>query len=104
MNVGRDRPEDMTTPRTSFKINDQHPGSDLAAETSAALVVASIAFRQTDSNYASQLLNHSKQVSYHFLSSSFLQYIVMGISHFGSMYVFFFFRDEVGHKGWMYML
>jgi endoglucanase len=76
------RPEDMTTPRTSFKIDDQHPGSDLAAETSAALAAASIAFKGIDSNYASQLLNHSKQVSYHSLSSSliFLQYIVMGIN------------------------
>ncbi|XP_062173735.1 endoglucanase 13-like [Alnus glutinosa] len=56
------RPEDMTTPRTSFKIDDQHPGSDLAAETSASLAAASIAFKRIDSNYASQLLNHSKQL------------------------------------------
>ncbi|GLT71631.1 hypothetical protein SLA2020_436330 [Shorea laevis] len=56
------RPEDMTTPRTSYKIDDQHPGSDLAAETAAAFAAASIAFRPTDSIYASQLLNHAKQL------------------------------------------
>ncbi|KAE8038507.1 hypothetical protein FH972_011009 [Carpinus fangiana] len=62
------RPEDMTTPRTSYWIDEQHPGSDLAAETAAALAAASIAFRETDSIYASQLLNHAKQL-YHFASN-----------------------------------
>lgn len=66
------RPEDMTTPRTSYRIDEQHPGSDLAAETAAALAAASIAFRETDSIYASQLLEHAKQVSYHSSSSNCL--------------------------------
>ncbi|KAF5732821.1 endoglucanase 14-like [Tripterygium wilfordii] len=56
------RPEDMTTPRTAYRIDDQHPGSDLAAETAAALAAASIAFRQTDRQYANQLLGHAKQL------------------------------------------
>nr|QCQ73718.1 endo-(1,4)-beta-D-glucanase [Litchi chinensis] len=56
------RPEDMTTPRTTFKLDDQHPGSDLAAETAAALAAASVAFRPTDSNYADLLLTHAKQL------------------------------------------
>jgi endoglucanase len=62
------RPEDMTTPRTAYKIDDQHPGSDLAAETAAAFAAASIAFKPTDAQYASQLLDHAKQVNV--LSSS----------------------------------
>ncbi|KAI4305109.1 hypothetical protein L6164_028495 [Bauhinia variegata] len=53
------RPEDMTTPRTAYRIDDQHPGSDLAAETAAALAAASIAFQPTDRRYASQLLSHA---------------------------------------------
>ncbi|KAL8172429.1 LOW QUALITY PROTEIN: hypothetical protein V2J09_024233 [Rumex salicifolius] len=39
-----ERPEDMNTPRTPFKIDEAHPGSDLAAETAAAFAVASILF------------------------------------------------------------
>ncbi|OVA09799.1 Glycoside hydrolase [Macleaya cordata] len=56
------RPEDMTTPRTTFKIDDQHPGSDLAGESSAALAAASIAFKKSDPRYSSQLLAHAKQL------------------------------------------
>ncbi|KAL8522295.1 hypothetical protein ACS0TY_012435 [Phlomoides rotata] len=43
------RPEDMTTDRTAFRIDEQHPGSDLAAETAAAFAAASIAFRSSRS-------------------------------------------------------
>ncbi|KMT18186.1 hypothetical protein BVRB_2g023590 [Beta vulgaris subsp. vulgaris] len=56
-----ERPEDMTTPRPVFKIDEQNPGSDLAAETSAALAAASIAFKHVDSKYSSLLLVHAKQ-------------------------------------------
>ncbi|GLH06206.1 Endoglucanase [Gryllus bimaculatus] len=37
------RPEDMTESRTAYKIDASHPGSDLAAETAAALAAASVA-------------------------------------------------------------
>ncbi|KAB2623988.1 endoglucanase 15-like [Pyrus ussuriensis x Pyrus communis] len=56
------RPEDMATPRTAFKIDDQHPGSDLAAETAAAFAAASIAFKNSDYQYSSKLLTHAKQL------------------------------------------
>lgn len=56
------RPEDMTTPRNSYEIDESKPGSDVAAETAAALAAASLAFAKLDSNYASTLLTHSKQV------------------------------------------
>ncbi|KAL2945083.1 Endoglucanase 12 [Bienertia sinuspersici] len=56
------RPEDMTTPRTVFNIDEQNPGSDLAAETSAALAAASIAFSHVDRKYSSLLLSHAKQL------------------------------------------
>ncbi|KAJ6302027.1 hypothetical protein OIU77_016183 [Salix suchowensis] len=51
-----ERPEDMTTPRPSFKIDDHHPGADLAAETAAALAAASIAFSSSNPAYSTQLL------------------------------------------------
>lgn len=60
-----ERPEDMTTPRTTYKIDEQHPGSDLAGETAAALAAASIAFSESDPHYSSQLLKHAKQVYFY---------------------------------------
>ncbi|XP_022155794.1 endoglucanase 13-like [Momordica charantia] len=56
------RPEDMTTPRTAYRLDDQHPGSDLAAETAAALAAASVAFRPSNPDYSSMLLTHAKQL------------------------------------------
>ncbi|KAL2253987.1 UNVERIFIED_CONTAM: Endoglucanase 5 [Sesamum indicum] len=57
-----ERPEDMTTPRTAYKLDPEHPGSDLAGETAAALAAASLAFKPYDSAYSSLLLVHAKQI------------------------------------------
>jgi endoglucanase len=57
-----ERAEDMTTPRTAFKIDPNHPGSDVAAETAAALAAASKAFRPYDSMHADLLLLHARQL------------------------------------------
>lgn len=43
-----ERPEDMDTPRSVFKMDKNNPGSDVAAETAAALAAASLAFRRAD--------------------------------------------------------
>lgn len=59
------RPEDMTTPRTSYQINAQNPGTDLAAETAAAFAAASIAFGKSNAGYASELVRHSREVGAH---------------------------------------
>ncbi|KAK3430191.1 hypothetical protein EUGRSUZ_E01718 [Eucalyptus grandis] len=56
------RPEDMTTPGTTYKIDEQHPGADLAGETMAPFAAASITFVPMDSNYSAQLLTHARQV------------------------------------------
>ena len=48
--------------RPAFKITTSKPGSELAAETAAALAAASIAFKQTDPSYASTLLQHAKEL------------------------------------------
>lgn len=60
---GWERAEDMTTLRTAYKIDEQHPGSDLAGETAVALAAAAIAFRTYNSSYSNLLLVHAKQVS-----------------------------------------
>lgn len=56
------RPEDMTTSRQAYKIDEKKPGSDLAGETAAAMAAASIVFRKTNSHYSHLLLHHAQQV------------------------------------------
>ena len=60
-----ERAEDMTTPRTAYKVDCEHPGSEVAAETAAAMAAASIVFRPYDSKYSDLLLLHARQVRYH---------------------------------------
>ncbi|KAK3020208.1 hypothetical protein RJ639_046840 [Escallonia herrerae] len=55
-------PEDMDTPRTLYKITSGSPGSQVAADSAAALAAASIVFKGVDSNYSARLLSHSKSV------------------------------------------
>lgn len=52
--------QDIATPRPAYFIDQEKPGSDLAAEASAALASASIIFRDTDSVYADELLDNAK--------------------------------------------
>ncbi|KAM5566176.1 endoglucanase 16-like [Rosa sericea] len=54
------RPEEMRTPRTVYRIDENTPGSEIAGETSAAMAAASIAFRSIDQVYARRLLNKAK--------------------------------------------
>ncbi|XP_024006226.1 endoglucanase 5 isoform X2 [Eutrema salsugineum] len=55
------RAEDMTTSRTAYKLDQYHPGSDLAGETAAALAAASLAFKPFNSSYSAILLSHAKE-------------------------------------------
>lgn len=57
-----ERPEDMDTPRNVYKVSTQNPGSDVAAETAAALAAASIVFKTSDPSYSSKLLHTAIQV------------------------------------------
>ncbi|EXB74902.1 Endoglucanase 16 [Morus notabilis] len=54
------RPENMQTPRTVLKIDENTPGTEIAAETSAAMAASSIVFRSFDHAYARRLLNKAK--------------------------------------------
>ncbi|XP_062098684.1 endoglucanase 16 [Humulus lupulus] len=54
------RPENMQTPRTVLKIDDNRPGTEIAAETSAAMAASSIVFRTFDRPYARRVLNKAK--------------------------------------------
>lgn len=56
------RPEDMTTDRTAYRIDPSRPGSDLAGETAAAMAATSIVFRRYNPSYSNELLNHAYQL------------------------------------------
>jgi hypothetical protein len=56
------RPENMQTPRTVLKIDENTPGTEIAAETSAAMAASSIVFRGIDHPYSRRLLNKAKLV------------------------------------------
>ncbi|KAK1382258.1 Endoglucanase [Heracleum sosnowskyi] len=51
-----ERPEDMDTPRDVYKVSANSPGSDVAAETAAALAASSIVFKYSDPFYSKRLL------------------------------------------------
>ncbi|XP_027101547.1 endoglucanase 1-like [Coffea arabica] len=57
-----ERPEDMDTPRNVYKVTSQNPGSDVAAETAAALAAASIVFKDSDPHYSTKLLHTAMEV------------------------------------------
>ena len=52
----------MDTPRTAHQINASSPGTEVAAETAAALAAASIVFRADDPDYAETLLDTAMTV------------------------------------------
>ncbi|XP_071733770.1 endoglucanase 6-like isoform X2 [Rutidosis leptorrhynchoides] len=56
------RPEDMTTSRYAYRIDQNNPGSDLAGETAAAMAAASIVFHRSNPAYSRELLSHAYQL------------------------------------------
>lgn len=57
-----ERPEDMDTPRSVFKVDRNNPGTEVAAETAAALAAASMVFRRTDHAYSRLLISRAIRV------------------------------------------
>lgn len=55
----------MDTPRNVYKVSTQNPGSDVAAETAAALAAASIVFKDSDPLYSTKLLQTAVKVITH---------------------------------------
>lgn len=54
--------EEIDMERPAFKVDPQNPGSDIAGEAAAALAAASIVFRESDSDYARELLVEAIQL------------------------------------------
>lgn len=59
-----ERPEDMDTPRTVLKIDKNTPGSEVAAETAAALASASLVFKRSDPTYSNLLIKRAIRVNF----------------------------------------
>ncbi len=57
-----ERPENNDVPRPSYKLNTTNPGSDVAAESAAAMAAASMVFRTTDPEYSDSLLKHASEL------------------------------------------
>ncbi|KAJ1422592.1 Six-hairpin glycosidase superfamily [Sesbania bispinosa] len=57
-----ERPEDMTEERPLTQVNSSFPGTEVAAETAAALASASLVFMEINLSYSQILLGHAKQL------------------------------------------
>ena len=55
-------PEYINYEYPSYKIDAENPGSEVAAETAAALTAASILFKDEDSKYSATLLKHAIEI------------------------------------------
>lgn len=53
-------PETMTMARPAMKIDKNNPGTELAAETAAAMAATSIVFANSDPALAAKLIDHAK--------------------------------------------
>ncbi|XVF63711.1 hypothetical protein PTKIN_Ptkin09bG0108100 [Pterospermum kingtungense] len=57
-----EKPEDMKEKRPVTQVNTTVPGTEVAAETAAAMASASLVFKTANSTYSSTLLKHAKQL------------------------------------------
>ncbi|KAK4346922.1 hypothetical protein RND71_033261 [Anisodus tanguticus] len=57
-----ERPEAMTGKRPLTQVNASYPGTDVSAESAAAMAAASLVFKSIDSAYSGTLLKHAKQL------------------------------------------
>lgn len=55
-------PELMTMARPAYRLDAQHPGSEVAAEAAAALAATYLAFKDVDPTYAAKALGHARDL------------------------------------------
>lgn len=82
------RPENMKEPRTVLQIDENTPGTEIAAETAAAMAASSIVFRSIDHAYARRLLNKAKLVTLYTYSYTYI-YVFLLSHSVDMLYVFF---------------
>ncbi|ONK80448.1 uncharacterized protein A4U43_C01F17820 [Asparagus officinalis] len=57
-----ERPEEMTEKRPLKQVDAKTPGTEVAAETAAAMAAASMVFKSVDSTYSDSLLQHAQKL------------------------------------------
>lgn len=57
-----ERPENMKERRPATQVNASYPGTEVAAETAAAMASASLVFKKINPTYCNLLLNHAQQL------------------------------------------
>ncbi|KAI3747716.1 hypothetical protein L6452_10314 [Arctium lappa] len=57
-----ERPETSIEKRPAIQVNNSYPGSDVAAETAAAMAAASLVFKNHDPHYSKTLLKHAQKL------------------------------------------
>ena len=55
-------PEFINYPTPSFKVDEEHPGSEVAGEVAATFAAASILFKDEDPVYSETLLDHAEDI------------------------------------------
>ena len=55
-------PEYINYPYPSYKVDEKHPGSEVAGEVAATFAAASILFKEEDPVYSETLLKHAKDI------------------------------------------
>ncbi|CAM8981714.1 unnamed protein product [Rhodiola kirilowii] len=96
-----ERPEAMNESRPLTQINTTAPGSEVAAETAAALASASLVFKSSNPDYSNTLLEHAKTL-FTFADKYRKSYIV-SIPEVQNFYNSTGFADELlWAAGWLY--
>lgn len=94
------KPEDMTEARPLTMVNASTPGTEVAAETAAALASASLVFK-SDSTYSSLLLKHARQLFA--FADKYRKSYSISIPQVGTYYNSTGYGDELlWAAGWLY--
>ncbi|KAK2355574.1 endoglucanase [Trifolium repens] len=96
-----ERPENMTEKRPLTQVNSSFPGTEVAAETAAALASASLVFKEINLTYSQILLEHAQQL-FTFADTYKVSYSV-SIPQVGKYYNSSGYEDELlWASSWLY--
>ncbi|XP_018016813.1 endoglucanase E-4 [Hyalella azteca] len=94
-------PEDMTMARPSYKLDQNAPGSEVAAESAAGLAAASIVFKNSNPSYSATLLQAAKEL-FDF-ANNYREMYTNSLPEAADFYVTFGYGDELTWGAiWLY--
>ncbi|KAL6574450.1 hypothetical protein OROHE_001354 [Orobanche hederae] len=95
------KPEDMTERRPLTQVNTSAPGTEVAAETAAALASASLVFKTIDPTYSNLLLKHAVQLFV--FADKYREFYSISIPQVQKFYNSTGYRDELlWAASWLY--